>query len=149
MTIYSPDTIEEIVQQFEAHTLPKEQWTHHAHLIVGLWYGWHWDYPQALERMREGIISYNEAVGTPNTDSSGYHETITQYWLKVIYRFCQEKPYTSVAEACNHLLASTLTKKYSLLSYYHKETLFSPHARKAWVEPDKHPFPFEGRVKKK
>ena len=146
MAIYSAYEIEELVRQFEAHTLPKEEWTHQAHLIVGMWYGWHWEYPQALERMRAGIITYNEVVGTPNTDSSGYHETITQYWLRAIYWFCQQDAYSSLSEATNHLLGSSLTKKYSLLTYYSKEILFSSKARKIWVDPDKQPFPFEIKV---
>ncbi len=33
-----PLLIEELLLAFHTFTLPKEEWNHHAHLKVGLWY---------------------------------------------------------------------------------------------------------------
>ena len=71
--------VECFVQQFEALTLPKTSWTHVAHFVVGLWYLSHHPLPDAIERIRKGIFRYNEAVGTINSDTSGYHETLTLF----------------------------------------------------------------------
>ena len=134
--------IEQLVRQFEAHTLPKEEWTHQAHLVVGFWYAWHNDFSQALLKLRKGITSYNESVGTPNTDSTGYHETITHYWLILIHWFIKNQRLNSLEDTLNQFLALPLRKKYGPLAYYSKECLFSLKARKSWVKPDKKPLHF-------
>jgi hypothetical protein len=36
--------------------------------------------------MRDGIRRFNDAVGTPNTDDSGYHDTLTWFWVSLIAR---------------------------------------------------------------
>ncbi len=76
--------IEAFVREFEACTLPKPRWTHQAHLLVGLWYLSRHPPAEALNIVRERIRAYNVAVGTANTDRSGYHETITRLYLNDI-----------------------------------------------------------------
>src|SRR4051794_13610741 len=75
---------ETFLRDFESLRLPKPSWTHHAHLAVGLWYLSHHSPDDALSIVRKRIRAYNEAVGTPNTDSSGYHETLTRLFLRGI-----------------------------------------------------------------
>jgi hypothetical protein len=41
-----------------------------------------------LEEIRRGIIAYNAAVGTPNSDTRGYHETITAFYVWAIRNTC-------------------------------------------------------------
>ncbi|WP_263417784.1 hypothetical protein [Terriglobus albidus] len=85
-----PSTHEEIaafVSAFEAGTLPKERWTHAAHILSGAWYVHVLGPEAALTEMRRHIRAYNEAVGTQNTDSSGYHETITVFWIRMLEHF--------------------------------------------------------------
>ena len=79
--------ITRLVEQFEGGILPKAQWTHQAHVVVCLWYLLHHSPVDALRRLRQGILNYNESVGTPNTDASGYHETITRCYVMVILGF--------------------------------------------------------------
>jgi hypothetical protein len=62
-------------------SLPKAQWTHEAHLRVGLWHLLAYSTDEALEMMRARITAYNVACGVGNTDSSGYHETITRFFV--------------------------------------------------------------------
>ncbi|WP_394993495.1 hypothetical protein [Emticicia sp.] len=50
-------------------------------MISELWHVANFDYDEALAQMQVGIRTYNEASGGTNTDSSGYHETITVFWI--------------------------------------------------------------------
>src|SRR3546814_10901893 len=71
------DEIERIATGFCAGTLPKEEWTHRAHFSTALWLMLR--RPDIVpERDMAGMIAaYNESVGGVNSDTSGYHETIT------------------------------------------------------------------------
>ena len=72
---------EDLVAKFNSSILSKEKWTHEAHLIVAIWYCKSYDLSKALNLLRYHIKSFNLSVGTPNTDSQGYHETLTRFWL--------------------------------------------------------------------
>jgi len=69
------DELDDLVARFRARTLPKHEWTHLAHLAVGLWHVHEHGPQRALELLRSGITRLNEAHGTVNDDAGGYHET--------------------------------------------------------------------------
>ncbi len=75
--------IEALVRSFEDGSLPRSEWTHASHLLVGLWYLSRHPRDQATILMRDGIRRYNHIHGR----DAGYHETITLAWLAVIARF--------------------------------------------------------------
>lgn len=132
-----------LLTQFLSHTLPKSDWTHEAHLSVGLWHLREFGFDEALTRMRKGICAYNEAVGTANTTSSGYHETLTQFWLRVLDAQQREAgAETAFADVLSRVLAGSWADRALALRYYHRETLFSSRARATWVGPDLQPFDF-------
>ena len=81
--------VEDIVHRFRARTLPREAWTHQAHLAVGLWHVLRHGEDAALAMLRDGIRAYNEAVGVPNSDTRGYHETVTRYYAWAAARFLE------------------------------------------------------------
>lgn len=131
-----------LVSAFEAGTLPRDAWTHQAHFVVGLWYLLHHDGEAALRKMRRGIIAYNEASGTPNTDTSGYHETITVFYLAALRAFIDRNRTVGDRAALFARLADDeITRKDFPLRYYSEAVLFSVTARKAWVAPDKRALP--------
>ena len=72
-----------LVTKFSNKTLPFTEWNHRAHLIVGLWHNMNYNFDHALELVKSKIKEYNISVGTPNTDDSGYHETLTIFWMLV------------------------------------------------------------------
>ena len=74
----------ELAKAFEERTLPKSEWTHAAHLTVGMYYCFHNPLGVAKNLMSDGIYWLNDAHGTPNTETSGYHETLTVFWLKTV-----------------------------------------------------------------
>lgn len=126
-----------LVSRFTSRTLPKAEWTHEAHLLVGLWHVHRYGEAEALARLREGIRRLNDAHGTPNTPSSGYHETITRAYVTLLADFLASGPAGRTIETrAGELLASPLAARDALLRYYSRERLFSPEARLGWLEPD-------------
>lgn len=127
------DAIADLVRAFEACTLPKARWTHHAHLATALWYLRRFSREEATNLIRSNIQRYNvTAGGSPD----GYHETITLAWIAVITRFLAEHDRGQTqAELTTRLLAECGNEDY-LLRYYRSETLMSEGARRGWVEGD-------------
>lgn len=133
--IYKTDEeVERLIEAFEERTLPKDEWTHAAHLTVGLYYCLNCPFALARNLMRDGIHWLNDAHGTPNTERSGYHETLTVFWLLTIEEFVGKSNCGCLAELANGLTKSCDAKL--PLRFYSRELLFSPAARAAYVEPD-------------
>jgi hypothetical protein len=130
----TPELINGLVSKFSERTLPKEAWTHEAHIIIALWHNWHFEFEEALDLVRNKIITYNEAVGTPNTDNSGYHETLTRFWLRLTKNYILENSYPKLEEYCDHFLKSKWASRKIPLHYYSRDVLFSVEARHNWVQ---------------
>ncbi|MFL6282899.1 MAG: hypothetical protein ACJ74Q_06990 [Pyrinomonadaceae bacterium] len=125
-----------LVRRFDDCTLPREDWTHAAHLTVALWHLLEYDWAEAVARVRAGIQRYNAAHGIRTTPTGGYHETLTLFWLRRVRAFLEEgrNEGRSLVSLANDLADSA---DGSLpLKYYTRERLFSTEARAAWVEPD-------------
>jgi hypothetical protein len=122
-------------------TLPKGQWTHQTHLRVGLWHLLSFGEARALCLMRERIRAYNEATGVANTDQSGYHETITRFYLRAIHAFAVSLEGAGSFENMAGELCERHGDRNEPLRYYSRDRLFSAEARREWVEPDVAPLP--------
>ena len=122
-------------------SLPKPEWTHAAHFAAAFWLLRRPDM-NAIRDMPGLIRAYNEATGTPNTDTGGYHETITLASLRAACAWLARRPRAPLHEALNELLASSYGRSDWLLAYWSKPVLFSVDARRAWLEPDLQPLPF-------
>lgn len=133
---FSKTEIQSLIERFEAQKIPKEEWTHPAHLVAAIWYNTTYDEVKALELLRINITAHNASVGTPNSDSDGYHETITRFWVWVAAKFLQQSNFQSIEEACNGFIKSEFSASSYPLKYYSKELLYSVEARHRWVEPD-------------
>jgi hypothetical protein len=123
-------------------SLPKPQWTHAAHFAAALWVMTCRADLDASRDMPGFIRAYNEATGVANTDTEGYHETITQASLRAARSFLNQDPQRSLFATCNALMASLLGKSDWLLLYWTRARLFSVEARRRWVDPDLRPLPF-------
>ncbi|MDJ1494671.1 hypothetical protein QNI19_17120 [Cytophagaceae bacterium DM2B3-1] len=128
--------IRELIYGFESGTLPKEKWTHEAHLLMALWYLWSYSSDEAIPRICEGIQKYNIASGGQNTDTSGYHETLTLFWISVVAKFLEKHILETSIEALANQLVEEKYPTSLPLNYYSREQVFSVQARKEWVEPD-------------
>jgi hypothetical protein len=136
MTDQSLQEIASIVRSFEHCQLPRSQWTHEAHLAVGFWLLMHYSPAEAFERMKAGIQQYNQSVGIPNSQTSGYHATITQFWLRKIQQFLVDNQSTQFTPALWHQLLQQCSDPKLPLQYYSHDCLMSWPARSSWVEPD-------------
>jgi hypothetical protein len=128
-----------LARAFRDCTLPKAEWTHEAHLRVGLWHLLRCPADEALNHLRDGIRRYNAACGVANTDSSGYHESITRFYVWVITRFLATADRTRSVDALAGDLVRQCGDRRLPLRYWSRERLFSAEARTGWVEPDIQP----------
>jgi hypothetical protein len=125
-----------LVREFEACTLPRAGWTHHAHLLVALWYLMRHDEREATRLIRDRINRYNRAKGIETTKISGYHETITLFYIKVIRKFLSTANPDCTLTALARSLLDSCGDKNLPLEYYSRERLMSGQARTNWLEPD-------------
>ncbi|MEO9971130.1 MAG: hypothetical protein ABJG15_15135 [Hyphomonadaceae bacterium] len=142
MTFSSDSEISHIARSVLDKSLPKSEWTHAAHFAAALWMLAEPN-RDAIADMPDIIRAYNLATGVENTDSDGYHETITLASIRAA------RAYLNAAEAgaplyetLNALLATRLGASVWLLDYWSKPCLFSVRARRSWVNPDLAAFPF-------
>lgn len=91
-----------------------------------------------LDRQLPGLIRrFNESVGGVNSDSEGYHETITRAFLRGVRLLLEEADLREpLHELVNELLLSPMGRRDWPLRFYSRERLFSVEARRAFVEPD-------------
>lgn len=123
------------------HTLPKSEWTHAAHFAAALWLLRHDPHPPLETRMPALMRAYNEATGVPNTDTDGYHETITRASIGAARAFLATRSTAEpLHEIVDHLMATRLGRSDWLMGYWSRERLFSVEARRRWLEPDLRPF---------
>ena len=120
-------------------TLPKAEWTHAAHFAAALWML----RADTIEALPDTIRRYNAATGTENTDTTGYHETITRASIAaaraVLGSHPPDYPLSAVANA---LMASPFGRSDWCSVYWRRERLFSIEARRTWIEPDLKPLPW-------
>jgi len=84
--------IHEIVARFTAAAIPAADWTHQTHLLVGAWHVARFGAEAALARLRDGIRALNAAHGTVDSDTRGYHETITRAYVRLLDDFLSARP---------------------------------------------------------
>ena len=136
-----------LASRFTALTLPKEEWTHAAHLTVGLWHVDRYGAAEALTRLRDGIRRLNESHGGVNTPTSGYHETITAAYVTMLAAYLEAgPPGLPLAARVERLLAGPLAARDMLSTFYSREHLMSTDARARWIEPDLGPLRLEAVI---
>ena len=130
------EAIRSVGRRFLARSLPKPEWTHEAHLSTCAWL--------LLERpdiaperdLPDLIRHYNESVGGVNDATQGYHETITQIFIRAVRDHLATTEGQGLCERVNALLAAPEGRRDWPLRSYSRELLFSVEARLGWVEPD-------------
>ena len=133
--------VERIVRLFHERRLPRPEWTHRAHLCVALWHLCSKDGAEVLDTLREGICAYNVASGVPNTETRGYHETLTRFWVRTAARFYETADKSLLLYVLSNRLYAAFGDADLPLRHWHRDALMSPPARRAWLEPDKEPLP--------
>jgi hypothetical protein len=141
--IYAETDIERVASGVLALTHPYPEWTHAAHFAAALWL---LRRPATLRARggMEGVIRrYNEAVGVPNTDTRGYHATITEASLRgAAHALAEAGPAAPLAPILAALLASPLGQSRWPFAHWSGPRLMSVEARRGWLEPDLAPLPY-------
>lgn len=134
--------INRLTKRFRDRSLPKAEWTHRAHFAVAL--GLLADAEvDAFAEMPQMIRAYNEATGVANTDTEGYHETITLASLRVASTFLRNAlSDASLGDTLETLMSSRYGRSNWLLEHWSRERLFSVEARRTWQAPDLAELPF-------
>ena len=131
--------IEALVTAFNNCTLSRSEWNHAAHLTVALWYLVRYEEQEAIKQIRDRIKCYNIAMGIKTTKDSGYHETMTLFWVWIVRDYLLVNSHQdSILQLTNGLI-DTCNNKYLPLQYYTQDLLMSWEARINWVEPNLKP----------
>ena len=120
-----------------ARSLAREEWTHEAHLAATIYLLL--KRPDIdLDKELPGLIrGFNESVGGVNSDSEGYHDTITRAYLHGIRLFLSEADTSEpLHELVNDLLLSPMGRRDWPLRFWSNERLMSVEARRGYLPPD-------------
>jgi hypothetical protein len=134
---------DQFVCAFEEMTLPFEQWTHRAHVIVAYTYLCRLSFDEALVKMRDRVKAYNAHNKVPETQVRGYNETTTRAFLHLIAAtmaaYGDACPTTDADSFCN--AHPQLMTRHVLRLFYSPKQRMHPLAKTQFVEPDLTPLP--------
>ena len=137
----TPEAFDSFLRGFEDGTLPKSEWTHGAHVAAAASYLFDSNFDAVLPLMRTRISAYNLAVGGANTSTSGYHETLTHFWLAIVAGLLhRERPESRLA-AARQAVAAFGEARTLHTRYYSGDVVKDSVARQSWQEPDLLPLP--------
>lgn len=130
----------EFLIAFEACRWPLGHWHHRDHVKLAYLYLCRYGLDEAAHRIRGGIRAHNAAHAVPESLTSGYHETMTQAWLRLVHAILCEYGPAETADAFCDAHPELLEKK-TLRLFYSRERFVSAEAKATFVEPDLAPLP--------
>jgi hypothetical protein len=128
-------TDDEFLRQFEDCSFPFEQWHHRAHVRLAYLYLTRHGFEIASTKLRDGIRAYNVANNVPESPTSGYHETMTRFWLHIIQATVQQYGALPTSDEFFDFHPQLSQKKNHRL-FYSPALFTSPVAKSQFVEPD-------------
>jgi hypothetical protein len=128
------ESLNHFIAAFEDGTWPVANWKHAHHLVMATCYVMAYGREEALNRARLNIPKYNEAQGGKNTEDSGYHETLTVFWID---RVAEAIPANETrVEAVRRVVDELARKRDMWRDYYSFDVVKSRDARAQYIEPD-------------
>jgi len=125
-------TDEELIEQFEACTLPKEEFNHAAHVRTAWIYLCRYSVLEAIERFSAALKAYAASLGAAGL----YHETVTWGYIFLIHeriaRAAKEQTWEEFAVANKDLFR---WKDGAFMEYYGEGVLSCDIARRVFVLP--------------
>jgi hypothetical protein len=129
-----------LLRGFRSCELHFEAWNHRLHLRVAYLHLASHPFGEALPRLRAGIRAYNHAHEVPDHLTSGYHETLTVAWLRLVAgRMASDAEPLDSGSFCD--AHADLLDKSLLRLFYSRERLVSWEAKRDFLEPDLQPLP--------
>ena len=128
------------LEKFENASWQPEDWHHREHIKVAYLYLCRFPFETAVERVRAGIQKLNAAHKTPEELTRGYHETMTQAWMRLVYATLSEFGPADTADQFLDQQPQLLSKR-ALLFFYSRDRIMSAEAKYGFVEPDLASFP--------
>ncbi len=126
-----------LVAAFETASLAVAEFTHAAHIAVGLAYLAEAPLVPATARMRAALYHFVAQHG-----ASGYHETLTVFWMRLLDHVARAR----YADLPLWARINAVVERYGTMApvwaHYSRDQLFGSIARERWVAPDLFPLPF-------
>lgn len=139
----TPAGIEEddaFLKKFEDASWPLDQWHHRQHIKVAYLFLRKLGLDEAGRRIAASIRAYNTAHKIPDTPTSGYHETMTQAWVRLVdFAMKQYGPAKNADDFFDSHPELWQTK--TLRLFYSRELFMSAEAKQRFVAPDLTQFP--------
>jgi hypothetical protein len=109
-------------------SLAQRAWTHAGHVTAAHVLVTRLGHRRALAAIRSAIPCLNDAHGVENSDTDGYHDTIT-IWFAAAVADAVDRG-LGVPETIAALPAA------APLAFWSRHVLLSPAARRGWIAPD-------------
>ena len=132
----SQEVLVNFFETWEAGRLSKSKWTHAAHVAVAACCAYQGDADTTFARMKAGIIRHNESVGTANTETNGYHETLTRFWASEICALVRSGQFSSRLAAVKAAVETFGNDRERFRRYFSFDVVRDIRARREWVPPD-------------
>ncbi len=127
-------------RQFNQRAISDPDFGHEAHVRAAYLVIQNHGFENALAPMRDGLrelLANAQLAGyEPRT---GYHETITVFWLHTVRRHMAGRTFANSQEFVRS--SPELLDKRLMLRHYSKDRLMSDEARARFIEPDLAPLP--------
>jgi hypothetical protein len=127
---------EEFIAAFESGRLIKQDWHHAEHVAVATWYLLLLPEDEAIQAIAKGIQNLNRHHGVEQTPTSGYHETWTIFFSKILGRYLAQLGHASKTDKMNQAINYLRDFKSITFEYYSRDLIMSSDARIKWHEPD-------------
>jgi hypothetical protein len=138
----SEELLDLFAEGFAAGTFPIARWNHAAHVTMAGCYLQLFPRPEATRRIRDGIRHYNECQGTKNTPDSGYHETLTLFWIAMVAHVLEQcDPALTRLQKARAVVETFAARRDLFREYYSFDVVRSREARRDWIPPDVKPLP--------
>lgn len=131
------ESLDQFIGQWHAGSLPKELWTHGAHVAARAYHAYGRGLAEAFATMKAGIAQFNEAIGGVNSATSGYHETLTQLWVAVVKFYLDGQRYGTRYEAVCGAMEQFGEDRDLHRLFYSFDVVRNLQARAGWVPPDR------------
>lgn len=130
------DEVETLVDGFHRAAIARQCWDHRSHLAAAAWTALRCGDEDPLAAIRAAILRYNTGQGIVTTETSGYHETVTAFWMGRVVALLAARPAGDSELAFVNRVLAELGDGAQIFRHWSRERLFSPEARRTWVPPD-------------